>query len=133
MRTYRARRVVPSLGLVVVALATLAGCDGDGPTSPRSASVASRGALSFECGVNCSYRGEALNAGNGCAANVRGITRLLRPDGSELASDEWQLDPARRVDVGEAFLYEGCCFSLAEVGGMGSYRTEFAWDNVPCG
>ncbi|MCM2269439.1 MAG: hypothetical protein NDJ75_05015 [Thermoanaerobaculia bacterium] len=132
MRTIRVHRTIPSLALALSLLATVVGCDSDGPSSPRVAALGARGALTFNCGVNCSYEGEAFNAGNGCAANVRGITRLLRPDGSELASDEWQLDPARRVNVGEAFLYDGCCFSLGDVGNMGSYRTDLSWDTVPC-
>lgn len=120
-----------ALGTLVV---PLGGCDSDSPTRPpRQAALQSRGALEFSCGLNCSYEGEAFNAGDSCATRVRGITRLLHPDGSELANDEWQLDPARRLGVGEAFLYGDCCFSLNDVNNMGSYRTELFWDAAPCG
>ena len=111
----------------------LVGCDDDSPTRPpRRAALASRGALEFSCGLNCSYEGEAFNGGDGCATRVRGITRLLRADGSELANDEWQLAPQRRIVVGEAFLYGDCCFSLSDVNNMGSYRTELFWDDASC-
>jgi len=105
----------------------------DGPTRPpRRAALASRGALEFSCGLNCSYEGEAFNGGDGCATRVRGITRLLRADGSELANDEWQLAPQRRIVVGEAFLYGDRCFSLNDVNNMGSDRTEVVWDAASC-
>jgi hypothetical protein len=132
----RSRRLVRTLALAgAAALATtLIGCGDDGPTGPPSrAALVSRGDLDFACGVSCSYEGEGFNGGTACAARVRGVTRLLRPDGSELASDEWQLEPARRIGVGEAFLYGDCCFSLGDVNGMGSYRTEIFWDEASCG
>jgi len=126
-----------SSALAVVALSAIAlpllACGGDGPTNPPPrAFLASRGDLDFACGLSCSYEGEGFNAGDGCAVRVRGVTRLLRPDGTELASDEWQLAPTRRVGVGESFLYGDCCFSVADVNNMGSYRTEIFWDETSC-
>ena len=129
----RARRLAARALFAGILVAPLA-CDGDDYDSPMQphASLASRGALSFSCGVNCSYEGEAVNNGAGCADNVRGITRLLASNGSELANDEWQLAPARRINAGEAFLYGDCCFSLTDRNNMGSYRTEIFWDETTC-
>lgn len=133
--TLRIRRN-PWLGIALLLgapLASVAGCDGDSPSAPpRSARLESRGAIDFSCGVNCSYEGEAVNQGVGCATRVRGITRLLRADGSELSNDDWQLAPERVIGIGEAFLYGDCCFAVTDVSGMGSYRTEAFWDDVPC-
>jgi hypothetical protein len=128
-------RIVPGL-LGAAALALLAmGCSDDhgGPTgSSVPASIASRGQLEFACGINCSYEGEAINQGIGCARQVRGVTRLLRPDGSELDRESWSLDPGLTIRAHEAFVYEGCCFSLGDVSAMGSYETDLSWNDVPC-
>jgi hypothetical protein len=120
--------------LVVLCVALSAGCDRRSPTATSpEADIASRGTLDFSCGVSCSYEGEAMNMGAGCAIAVRGVTRLLRPNGSEIARDEWQLEPGRRINAQESFLYGDCCFSLTDVSEMGSYTTEIFWDSAPCG
>lgn len=127
-----ARQVV--LGALLAATILAAGCDDDDydpPASPR-ASLVARGALDFSCGLNCSYEGEAVNEGLGCAFNVRGVTRLRSATGALLESDFWVLPPLRRIQPGEPFHYDGCCFSVASRNAMSSYETEIEWDRISC-
>ena len=84
------------------------------------------------CGVGCGYEGEFFNSGLGCARNVRGITRLLRGDGTEIARDDWNLPSGQMIRVRETVIYQGCCFTPPDVALMGSYRTEISWDEADC-
>jgi hypothetical protein len=127
-----ARRL--AVGALLVATIFAGGCDDDDydpPTSPR-ASLVARGSLDFSCGLNCSYEGEAVNEGLGCAFNVRGLTRLRSATGAVIESDSWVLPPLRRIQPGEPFHYDGCCFSVASQNAMSSYETEFEWDRISC-
>ena len=88
--------------------------------------------LEFNCGLNCSYEGEADNRGTGCAHRVRGITRLHDGAGREIARDDWSLDPARRIGPGETFLFQGCCFTIQDVNASRSSQTQISWDDIAC-
>ena len=119
------------VGLAAVSLSL--GCDDDSPANtPTPANLQAIEDLDFACGVDCSFTGQAVNDGPGCAQAVRGVTSLMEPDGSDLASDEWELDPDRQINAGEVFIYEGCCFNVLDVGTMGSYSTEITWQDVSC-
>ena len=96
------------------------------------ADLEARGALEFTCGVGCEFEGEFFNSGLGCARNVRGVTRLLRGDGAEIARSNWSLPVDERIGIRESERYEGCCFTPPDVALMGSYSTEISWDETDC-
>jgi hypothetical protein len=107
------------------------------PTAPSvpPANIVREGLLQFpNCDFGfCSYQGEARNVGQGCAGNVRGVTRLFNNANEQVGVAEWRLGN-RRVRPQEAFLY-GCCgpsFPQSIVNAPGTYRTDFSWDNVAC-
>lgn len=128
------RRRLPAL----VAVLTL-GCGGGSntptaPQGPPSANLTLRGTLNFTSCVigQCSFEGEGVNNGPGCATNVRGITRLMNTSNTEIARAAWNLASNRRVRPNEAFLYDGCCFTTTAANTPGSYVTEFTWDSIAC-
>ena len=119
-------------------LVALLGCGS--PTAPSpppvpAADLVSHGNLTFTtCLADlCSYQGEAVNNGAGCAVNVRGVTRLMNGDVQQ-AVDDWILTPAQRIRPQEVFLY-GDRFvfrrDILYVQG-GTYLTSISWDNTPC-
>lgn len=125
-------RFALSAALTIAALAGVA-CDGDSsPAPPPPALLVAHGELGFSCNIDCSFQGQATNNGAGCADTVRGITRLLDSNGDEIDSEDWDLDPARRIQPGETFLYQECCFSFTQMSAMSSYETEIFWNNLPC-
>lgn len=124
--------------LAAIVVVVLAACGGSkSPTVPQlaNANIVTRGQMTFSTCSNfsgCWFQGEAVNNGPGCAANVRGVSRLLNEGGTEVGRAEWSLPPSRRINAREAFLYEGCCFSLNAVNAPGTYRTDVTWDDVRC-
>src|SRR5688500_15449835 len=85
--------------LILLAALVLVGCGGSSPTAPKvtpAASLAPRGNMTFSCGVDCSFEGEAVNSGPGCAVNVRGVSRLLNNANIEIGRAEWTL-PGRTI------------------------------------
>jgi hypothetical protein len=115
----------------------LASACGGSPTKPApqmpAANLVGRGNMTFTCTFgSCFFQGEGVNNGPGCAINVRGVSRLLNTAGTEVGRAEWTLAATRRIQAGESFLYDGCCYTQASVNIPGSYRTEFSWDNTGC-
>jgi len=127
----------------IVCLSALS-CGDKSPTAPRvppipSARIETSGTLTYNAcrdwvapgGWLCNFKGEAKNEGQGCAINVRGITRLFdASNDKELAKSEWSLDAGRRINPGESFLYRGEIW-VADVKEH-YYQTECFWDNVRC-
>ena len=115
--------------LLIVACLAAAACGGDSPAAPSilPAQLVSRGHLTFEScfSFGCSYYGEAINTGSGCATNVRGVLRLFSEQDALVASNAWSY--RERVRPNEVFIYGGCC-----VGQAFSYETTISWDNVSC-
>lgn len=136
MRYYAAmlRRLI----LVACLLATVA-CGSDSPTAPtppppptpaRIITVPGSRLLSVGgCSFVCSYRGEARNAGAGCAIGVTGVTRVLRGN-QTVASDDWSLG-IRLIRPGEEFIYR-VEFDLADVQEGFLFSTTYSWTNVEC-
>ena len=121
------------LGLCLAgALGFTAGCEDSTSGPDLDADLEARGALEFTCGVGCEFEGEFFNSGLGCARNVRGVTRLLRGDGAEIARSNWSLPVDERIGIRESERYEGCCFTPPDVALMGSYSTEISWDETDC-
>lgn len=121
---------------VLIAAAGIA-CGGNTPTQPRipEAVLVQTGTFSFPICLAglCTYQGEARNSGNGCAANVRGVTRLLAASGAQVATDDWALDTSVRIRPSELFIYRDCCIAQSVASQQGNtYRTTFSWDNVRC-
>jgi hypothetical protein len=123
--------------LIVVVALIVAGCGGSNtPTAPAmpTANLSTQGNMTFSCSafLGCTFQGEAKNTGQGCATNVRGVSRLLDPAGAEIDRADWNLVLSRKIRPAETFLYDGCCFTSIAVAAPGSYKTQLSWDDVGC-
>jgi hypothetical protein len=49
-----------------------------------------------------------------------------------LQTVEFSLDPAKRVQPAETFVYQGCCLTEANGRASGFVAIAFSWDNVAC-
>lgn len=126
--------------LIGVCLVSLA-CGGDTPTQPSgpppmpSARLEINGSLTYPAGCVgglCLYQGELRNNGVGCASTVRGVTRLIAPDGRVISSDDWNLDASIVVRPNEAVIYRDCCLTQDAAREANRFTTQPAWTNVRC-
>ena len=140
MKTRVALSVV-ALAIGVFAVLVSSACSSTGPSSPSppptvpAAALSTKGNLTFPtCSFGlCSYQGELLNAGSGCAINVRGVTRLINSAGTQIAVDDWALPSSQKVRPNETVLYgDSYAFRETDVSTVGTYRTDPSWDNTPC-
>ena len=113
-----------------VALATCIGSP-TGPGALPAAQLSARGPLRpLSCALStCTFQGEAINLGLGCANTARGITRF-EDGGVEFARTPWNLRILRRVIPNEVFIYE--VEGPRQLPAGWTYRTEIFWNNIPC-
>ena len=107
------------------------------PQPPPAAKLEMAGRMSIE---NCVFTGEtfvcdftapARNAGAGCAANIRGVTKTYRPKPFDvvLATITWNYGTMVRAN--EAFTYRGSGAIVTQEDGW-TYSTDFQFDSVAC-
>lgn len=130
-------RISPKLYALVLLTLIAAGCsaasDGSSPTSTiATAQLTAEGAPVTICLEECVFEGSGANRGLGCAAAIRGTTRVFDAEGATLSRIDWRLDPGWIVRPGETFLYDGCCFDESVKERRARMETEFAWDDVNC-
>ena len=125
--------------VAAVALVASLGCDlFDSPADPTpifAADLQGDGDLvvsrCFDQGsfLDCDYQGEIRNRGDGCADDVRGITRAFVDD-EEFGRSDWAI--VALVRPGEAVLYEGTGLAVPPGPEDWTYDTEVFWTDVAC-
>ena len=85
----------------------------------------------FPAGIDltCSFEGEIVNLGSGCATDVRGITRSFVDD-VELGRAAWLVLFDVRPD--ETVLYDGTGLLVPPTGIEWTFDTELFWTDVVC-
>jgi hypothetical protein len=114
------------------------------PTAPATltpapaANIIRTTQLTYTClgaTLQCSFTGQLQNVGDGCAANVQGISHVLDARFQEVAAIGWRVNDIVRPTTRAS--YSGCCFdyatgiALLDTGG-GTDRAEIAFTTVPC-
>jgi hypothetical protein len=88
--------------------------------------------LNFDAQTGWTFEAQGQNVGQGCAATVKGTARFIDASGATLQTIEFSLDPGRRMQPAETFLFRGCCLTEASGRAGGTVVITFSWDNVAC-
>jgi hypothetical protein len=88
-------------------------------------------------GGECRYVFEFRNEGPDCAIKIAGTLRVFNADGTtQLAEDDWTIDPAKRVQPQEVVRVEDEPLPLNVLLGLGTesgkYSVTFTFDAVRC-
>ena len=127
--------------LPLIALFLVAGCGGNSPAAPSapppipSATIQSAGNSQWITCLTiintCTFQAEVRNAGPGCAANVRGVTRFYDAVDQVVGTFNWTTGGGTmRRD--ESFVYSIPGVPLNTAQRTTTYQTVPSWDNVRC-
>ena len=67
--------------------------------------------LNFDAQSGWTFEAQGENVGQGCAATVKGTARFMDASGATLQTIEFSLDPSKRVQPAETFLFQGSCLT----------------------
>lgn len=125
--------------VAIVLSSTAAGCGEETPAEPETtvtpANIVASGPWSWErCGSTCEFRGEARNTGMGCAADIRGVTRLYDSQGDQIGGAiSWRgAFLPDLVRPNEAFVYRTNTVASSVKDATQTYQSEAFWTNVRC-
>jgi hypothetical protein len=77
-------------------------------------------------------QGQAMNAGDGCAADVSGTADLLDRNRALVTSLAWSAPPTPILRPGDRFSFEFCCLTREQAGAVANYNSNFKWVTVHC-
>jgi hypothetical protein len=79
-----------------------------------------------------SAQGQAINTGDGCAAELTGTANLVDKDLILVATLLWSMPPTQILRPGDRYTYEFCCLTRDQATTAARFNASFRWVTVPC-
>ena len=79
-----------------------------------------------------SAQGQAVNTGDGCAAELSGTANLVDKNLILVATLLYSMPPNQILRPGDRFTYEFCCLTRDQATAVTKFNASFRWETVHC-